>query len=471
MLDPQVAVHEGPALQESANQINPDSRLAELLNGVAATEGSPVLVSVPAYTTRVDQHAWKNLLVDPAESLKRKVFLHQLRALLKLNELATSEKISLGEAASRLEASYGACLEKAWVSILSENRRKEQGVRWAALFFRNLQESASKCEGKVFVMNATAEEIASTEGCAILAGELSKYYHRPDPRQSRGYIVVQGWVGSKPALDRLAKTACKHRALLVTDAPPYDSQTTLTAASQAGGLLESLPGEEIYHRYTVLIGNAGRARARFVGRAATEKEDIYVPLSSSFFGQHLNNMMQGKYSRPAVGYQSPLLGIDGVQVDLYLQNEAGYSLYARHRINPAILLANESSNVVIWGPDALYKAGNGLQIGVADTELRIIRYTEWIVNQYGLLNETEEAERKVRHKLANFVSANSGADRMFRMGSRVDVKVDEDSKKLNIDFVLHYRQLVERAAIFMKKPVKRTENADFDVKMTKDNNN
>ena len=62
--------------------------------------------------------------------------------------------------------------------------------------------------------------------------------------------------------------------------------------------------------------------------------------------------------------------------------EALCDLFLRHRINPGILLSDGSDQVVVYGPDTLSKAGNGVQIGMAVVEMLLIRYAEWVVNQY-----------------------------------------------------------------------------------------
>ena len=437
--------------------------LIGLVPSFGSEAGSPVDIAVPSINVIEDEHSWRSLLTEESDKAKRRGLLNEIRALINLNESAKAEGKPLGELARIESERYRKTLETAWVSLLEQNRKKESSVRWASLFFSNLQNSIKAYKGKIFAINASAEEVSSDAGLEMLGEELSRYFHRPDPRMSRGYLVIQGWPGSKKSLDRLGRVADSHRALLITDAPPYNSIEKLRTASSEGGLLESLPGVETYHRHMVLLANRGRVRRRFEGKYASEEKDVYVPLSAPWFGMYLDNIVRGFAWKPAVGYQNPIAGIDGVELDLLLRAVDGYACYSDHRLNPAIRLAQGSETVVIWGPDALSKSNGGVQIGVALNELRVIRYAEWIVNQYGLLNDLDEAQRIVKDKLSRFVVANSGANRICRAGSRVQVTADHDKRCLNIDFHLLFREVAEKAVIKLSKPVKVDENADIDV--------
>jgi hypothetical protein len=234
----------------------------------------------------------------------------------------------------------------------------------------------------------------------------------------------------------------------------------LQTSSAEGAILESLPGQEVFHRHMVLLGNRGRVRERFKGRYAEEKSDVFVPASGPWFGLYLDNIARGMPWKPAVGYQNPIVGFDDVMLDLRLSERDGYTLYLDHRINPCIHLAAGSSKIVVWGPDALSKVDGGVQIGVAIVENIIVRYAEWILNQYGLFDEMEKAQEVVREKLSRFMVANSGAGRMFRSGSRVEVTADEKSKTLEVEFQLLFREIVEKVVIRLSKPRKREALAD-----------
>lgn len=437
--------------------------LAGLAPGIAPNATNPVNLSVPSLNITQHEDSWRFLLTEPSDAMKRRGLLESVRAILALNNASKSESISLSEVAAKKSESCRRTLENAWVTLLEKNRRKEEAVRSASLFFSNLQDSVKTYKKKIFAVYATAEEIASDAGLKFLEKALSNYYHRPDPRQSRAYLIVHGWVGSKTALDRLGRVADNHRALLVTDAPAFDSMENLHTAATEGGLLESIPGEEVYHRHMVVLANRGLVRNSFQGVYAAEKKHVYVPMSGPWFGHYLDNIVRGLAWKPPIGAQNPMAGIFGTELDLLLTEEQGHSYFAKHRLNPAVVMCAGSEKVLIWGPDSLSKSGGGVQIGVAVNELRVIRYAEWIVNTYGLLDDLDEAERVVREKLTGFIVSNSGAGRSLRAGSRVLVTADEKNRCLNIDFILNFREVTERAVIHLKKPTKITENGSVEV--------
>ena len=433
--------------------------LVALAPGFAAQPEDPVQLNMPGLPIVTDEINYAMIVAatDKTSQLKRAALAGQIRALLAMNDKAKKEGISLADAARKMAEQTRNTAENAWKSLLEQNRKKEEAVRGCALFFSNMQDSASAFRNRIYFIDAKPEEIASDAGRKILADELSRYVHRPDPRSSRAYLIVQGWVGSGPNLQRLARVVHEHRAILITDGPPYKNLDSLRAASAEGGVLEALPGDEVHYRHTMVLANEGRARRRFVGRYAQENEDVYIPLSGAWFGSYLDNIVRGMPWKPPVGYRNPIVGIDGVRVDLLLRNRDGFSLYLRHRINPAIRLAAGSEQIVIWGPDALCRVDGGVQMGVAVVEMLLVRYAEWVVNQYGLLNDLDEAETVVRYKLAEFIKLNSGFGKMFRVGSRVEVTAKHEQRCLNVEFQLNFRELAERVVLRVSKPLKRDE--------------
>lgn len=446
-----------------------DSRYAvkslfSFLPGIKVEPSDPVSISVPNFKVRCDESGWKSLLSERVRATQRRAMLGYLKALKALNEYATKEDVSLAEAAQQRADLLQRTLEQAWVSLLEQNRHREETIRWCSLLFSNMQDSAQAYRGKIFAIDASAEEIASDTGRELLGNLLADYYNRPDPREARAYLVVNGWVGSVENLHRLARVTQTYRAMLFTDAPAYDDPEKLRAAAEPGGLLEQLASEETFMRYTVLFGNQGRTRRRFQGKYAAEKEDVYIPLAGPYFGMHLDNVVRGFPWKPAIGYRNPIGGIDGVKLDLLLKEKDGYAYFANHRINPGILLANGSPSVVVWGPDALYKADNGFQIGVAETELRMIRYAEWIVNKYGMYDDLEKAEEVIGKMLTRFVTDNSGANRMFRSGSRIEVSTNNETRCLIIDFHLFFRPVIERALLRLSKPLEKEKHGDVTIK-------
>jgi hypothetical protein len=86
-------------------------------------------------------------------------------------------------------------------------------------------------------------------------------------------------------------------------------------------------------------------------------------------------------------------------------------------------------------------------MGVAVVETLLARYSEFVINKHGMLEDLDEARDVVEGRLAAFLAMNSGADRMFLMPSRVRVSVDERTRTLLVRFRLRFREVTERAKI------------------------
>ncbi|HEV8700016.1 MAG TPA: hypothetical protein VGV60_01945 [Candidatus Polarisedimenticolia bacterium] len=440
--------------------------LIGMLPGLRPASGDPVRIAAPGIAIREDEADFQQILAgqDPETRMRRRGLLEQIHALLELDRSAREKGLTLAESAREQADVYRDTMEAAWVTLLEGNRQKEEAVRYAALTFENMQNARDHFRDKIFAINASADEIASDIGCRFLADELSRYVDKPDPRKSRAFLLVQGWVGGTTKLKRLARVVHEHRCILFSDAPSYDSLDKLRRASAEGGLLETLPGDEVDLRHAGLIANKGLVRQRIEGRHAAEKQDVYISLSGPWFGMYLDLIAQGKPWQPPDGYMHPIAGVQGVLLDLRLKDKDHSGLYGAHRLNPAITLSEGSNQVVVWGPYMLSRSGGGVQIGMAVVEMRLIRYTEWIVNKYGLLHDLEEAQRVVEHKLSDFMVLNTGVDRMFRDGSRAKVTTDEAKRSLMIDFELYYREITERAEIRLSKPLKKEKLGEYEIR-------
>lgn len=428
-------------------------RLRSLVRGIESRPGEAVVLAGPALAAREQAGDWQELLTTRSETygLKRLALRDQIRALKVTNDFARASGVSLKEAASQLAVTNQRALEQAWVTLREKNVHKERSVRSVASYFANLQTSRAALHDKVFVVDMGVREAATQAGLEHLAGMLSEHIHRPDTRQARGYVLAPGWAGSTEAVARLARVVDEHRAVLFTDARPYHSMEALREAAKESGPLGELAGEDLYHRHAIVLGNWVRARRRFVGRYAEEESSLFIPPSAPWLGMYMDKIAQGKPFEPTVGYQYPILGVDGVMLDLKLKDFDGFKLYHKHRINPCILLAANSNQVVVWGPYALSKAGEGVQIGVAVVESELIRYAEWVLNKEALHRDLEVAEARVRGKLSKFIQDNSGAGRMFRAGSGAEVHADYDNKTIEVKFRVLYREVAEHARIRMTK--------------------
>jgi hypothetical protein len=427
--------------------------LTPLLAGVSSEPGDVITsVTAPSLRETSDETMWTALLSDPAKFDQRRGLLAQLDWLLELDAAAKAEGCTIESVARERAEACRRTLERGWVSLLEQNRVREEAIRGLHLEFLNMDKAGELFRDRIVVYDAMAREVASEAGRAVLANELSHYVDRPDPRRSRAYLNVHGWAGNATDVKRLGRVAHDHRAIFVGDGPPVDRMDKARAAAMPGGLFESLTGDAIHHRHMILVSVRGRARRRFVGRYAEEARDLYVPLGGPWFGMYLERIAAGEPWRPPVGYQNPIRGIDRVELDLRLKDGEGFKHFHRHRLNPAMPLSAGSESVVVWGCDTTSTADGGVQMGIAIVEMMVVRYSEWIVNQYGLNEELEKAEGMVRRKLSEFVVANSGAGRMFRSGSRVEVTGDLKTRSLVVNFNLLFREVAERAEIRLVKP-------------------
>ena len=266
--------------------------VAPLVSGMAGK--AEVALSAPSLVIATDEDGWSEFLADEAQESKRRVLLKQIEALLELSEDAASKGQPLEQTAEQLQEGARAAWETGVAQLLDQNRSKETAVRGFALFLENLQTSRDRYRNKIHTIDASAKELTTATGLGFLKKQLDYYLNRPDPRESRGFMVVQGWVGGTQKLSKLSRLLHESRCMLIGDAPSYDDIKKLEVAGADGGLLEGCPGEEIYKRHTVLLGNHGRARHAFVGKHAREAKDLYVPISGPWFGMFLDSVAQGE---------------------------------------------------------------------------------------------------------------------------------------------------------------------------------
>jgi hypothetical protein len=443
-------------------------RLKTLLPSLAPELGDPVQIAIPSDTAWSDPTQREALMSGtPEAKAKRRNMLASIRSLLELHEEARAGSRALSDVAMECGERCRAALHKNAVALFAANREREIPLRAVALFFSNLQGSAEALKRKIHAINATPREIASGAGLKRLAAILSNEYCRPDSRGSYGFVQVCGFPGSPEALRRLARTVEKYRGVLVTDAPDSPDRESLAAAADVGGMLEEIPGAEVYHRRTIVFGNTVRARHAYAGKDACEAEDLMVPASGPWLGSYMDNVVQGFPWRPATGYGRPIEGVDGVKHDLLLAEEDGYLSYLKHHINPCIRLSAASDLCVVWGVDTLSNVKGGIQIGVSVVENKLIRYAEWLMKKEVIFDEKglEAAEQKLSSMLRQFMEVNTGAGLMFRSGSSFSVRADYETKSLQVAFELLYQEVAETATITV---MKKSKNDPGEVAISSD---
>jgi hypothetical protein len=420
--------------------------LTQVLPGINPGRGEAVQMAVDSIGVFLNDTLHKNLMKDEN---RRRGMAAYLKALLELHERATQQGVSLHQAAEHHSKKCRETLERAWVGILGNevNRDREQSVRWCSQFFANLDTSAAELKGKVAFLDVTAEELASEKGLERLTEILSQLADYPDARNAYGYVVIRGTTGDARSLEKLGQRVHDACAVLITDAPEFTRVEDLRLAEKD---LEQYAGTKPCHRHMVLLGGRGRARKGFKGQHAQEP-DVFVESSGPWFGHYLHNIKQGQPWMPQVGYSRPISGFDDVELGLRMGGEKNIALYGKHRINPLILSAHDSSRVLVWGADTLSQAdGTGVQIGVGVVEMLLLRYAEFVINKEGILNDIEEGKQRLRDKLMKFLEINSGAGKMFMAGSSVKVEVDYATKTYDVSFEVKFRVLGEKAFVRMK---------------------
>lgn len=434
------------------------SALAPLLPAVRPNPQDPVTLTGPGLDVMSRPADREALLVSDTMRNSARLLRDRIRVLLDMQKLAREKGESLVDAARVARAAHAEALEHAWVRLLSQNRPLEEAIRGLSLFFQNLETSSQAYRGKIEAVNASVAEMASRPGLSFLSRHLDAYANRPDPREARGFVVAPGWAGTPDALKRLARVTSEYQSVLVTDTPAYTSIEQVEAATDVGGMLSTLPGEQLQDRHTIVVANRGRVRPAFHGKYAAEQSDVYIPLSAPWFGMYMDNIAQGKPWKPPNGYMNPVRGIDKVLLDLNLGEYKAHRYFDRLGLNTALTLTNDGQVVVIWGANTLSTADGGVQVGVAVVETKVARYAEWIVNQYGLFEELDKAEETVKRKLSAFVTLNSGAGRTFKSGSKVVVEIDHANQCLIVSLELLYHLVATKARIrVVKAREKRSE--------------
>lgn len=187
------------------------------------------------------------------------------------------------------------CTEKAKKSreLLNQNlatgieraAELETNYRSIALFFKNTEHDKVR---NVSIMNATMDQLTDLDNSTFIdevSKEMTHNYDRLDLKNNYSLLVVPGFLKNKQVVDKWARIAHKHRAMLVTDYRHLDSADSVIQLFDSA----NMTGGEA-HKSNVMMGCnylVGREAYEELG----EEEPLYVPPSAALAGKIYNTTM------------------------------------------------------------------------------------------------------------------------------------------------------------------------------------
>lgn len=434
---------------------------------IPSFEGSLVssqLDNVDAVVPSVDQLQGTGLPNDSFSGLKTcsddQVLnaITKMRAQVRLAEEAQREKKSLKKLALERSRHLGGVIEKAWESVLGNERTNRQldALTSAGMMYDEVAKAGSAWNGKIFVGVGSPEEMGTIWGETWLRNRLAERDSRPDPRRAFAFVAVYGWVGKPDTLKTVLRITHEFGAFALFDVPRYTTFSALRAASNAGGVLSKLAGGEVPDRHGAALGNPGYIDLRFDGRTTSFDVRVSTGLALPFLGAYLGEIARGTMAIPPVGAESPLAGIDGVELDLLLQPEDsledGHQSYIKNKVIPAIPTRYGDNESSLWGQTTLFRGNKEVLIGEAVVELTVARYARWRANMVMHGRTLEDAKKILQQELSDFVTTNRGYGKMFKDSSEVHVDIDTTQNALLIHFEIDPWTSADRVFINITKP-------------------
>lgn len=400
-------------LQRGAERLN----LKERVDALASFGGFTIVETTIDGASNMDpgRPARRNIFLNEAskaeerKALKRRVELW--RDLLANNE-TVGDMISDCQEGAENAAKQ---LKKNLGRALKATRKLERSYRSTASFFKNAEHDKIH---NVSVVNASMEQLTDMDNTTFfdkINEELKQCYDRLDLRENYSMMVVPGYLGSNAVLEKWAKMAFKHKALLLTDFRDLDTgEDTLELFKS-----ENLTGGEIHRSNVLMTCNwlAGREKYEEYG----EDEGMYVPPSGALAGTIYRSLM----SQPSAGKtHGGLSEVSGVRYPL-LKSEL--SELERAGLVPMV---NEWSKVMAFSAKTLF---NGDNIGLQTySVVRVFDYIGKVMvdflNRRAFENWNSKLENELRGQIATFLDSVSGSGKLIKDFKIMRIQPDKNQK-------------------------------------------
>jgi hypothetical protein len=299
---------------------------------------------------------------------------------------------------------------------------------------------------------------ASTESLTDDA-EFQKF-DKAVPKQSKismrelyGLIVLPGWLRNKASLEKFGKLAREAKAILITDAPD-DYERARRECD--GGQLADIKGTELWKRHVVIVGNPLQIRQSHL-KYEQEQTGLYLSPAILFAAKVVNGDAIEGMATAQAGKRHELLlegpSKDPLQLKWRLDDKDHINADFKRSIISLAYVDRET--IAFWGIENLSDEDPWNQY----TVMRVREYIEkcliHYMNQNTYVPNTDDNRRRLKDKIQEFLTANSGDQDPLKMltGGRVVHLVSEtkngqvNPSVLDIKLELNFKVSVKRVIL------------------------
>ena len=370
--------------------------------------------------------------MDPSAKARKNIFLTESSKknereklkntmLLWLDMLSTQENVADMISTSQEKADNAArLLNENLKKALKETRELETNYRSVALFYKNTEKDKIR---NITIFNVDPDKLKDMENTLVIdkiTEELKQNFDRLDLRENYSLLVIPGYLGSNPAVEKWAKIAYNNKVLLITDFLHLDDPEAVIEEFDTAGLT----GGEIFKSNAILTCNWVVGREKYA--ELDEEDHLYVPPSTALAGKIYSTLI----AQPVAGkMHGGLNEINGVKFEL---KKSEISELERRGLVPMV---HEWGKVMGMSAKTLY---NGNDIGLQTySVVRVFDYVAKVIidflNRQAFVNWTPKVEKDLRTEIGRFLGSIKGHDKIIESFSVVDLRQDPETKIIHLD--------------------------------------
>jgi hypothetical protein len=370
--------------------------------------------------------------MDPAAKARKNIFLtesgkkgerEKLRNSMALwiELLTTHENIADVITASQEKAEIaGKTLNENLKKAIQETRALETAYRSVALFYKNTERDKIR---NITIFNVDPDKLKDMENTLVIdkiTEELKLNYDRLDLRENYSLLVIPGYLGSNPAVEKWAKIAYNNKVLLITDFQHLDDPEAVIEEFDTAGLT----GGEIFKSNAILTCNWIVGREKYT--ELDEDDHLYVPPSTALAGKIYSTLI----AQPVAGkMHGGLNEVNGVKFKL---KKSEITELEKRGLIPMVY---EWGKVMGMSAKTLY---NGNDIGLQTySVVRVFDYIAKVIidflNRQAFVNWTAKVEKDLKNEIGRFLGSIKGWDKIIESFAIINLQQDKETKVINLD--------------------------------------
>lgn len=357
---------------------------------------------------------------DRIELLKR---LEMWAGLIEENEsLAQMQEKAKSVSESNLQL-----LQANQAKALEESKELERVYHGLATFFLNTEQ---KSIPKLTLINASPAQVADLKDGEVLNlvnQELHDNYEVYDLSNHYSLMVMPGYLQKTTVVDAFARTAHKHKVMMVTDYEDHANAKEAIEYFEKNKLSDAQP-----HKANLLMSCnwiAGRKAYKELG----ESEALFLPPSSALAGRMHRVLM----SQPVAGTSyGVMMGAEGTRFNID-RNQAG----DMNRLG-LIPLLSAFGKVQAFSDRTMF---NGDNIGMQTYS--VVRVFDWINKvlvdflDRSAFKNWDEIEEPLKRQISKFLNSITGNKKLIKDYEIIHIAPDPDDPKkidLKINLTPHF---------------------------------